>query len=352
MKKIKLLLPLFILLGFLHSCIEDDSSAVKDSVAINNDIIGVVDFKVNPSASLKGGGELATTGVMLSFPSFQEFKTTLETLEAALEAHQEAFYSQYEHLSEDEIDSIADAVGFNDQQPLVDFENSKNFSNSLRRKFNAAEAIWLNNENLDIQNDPIKNYPYDELEQALLNENQEVMIGGVVYVYRDAAVIYQINQEHQQMLSMLANGQDISNNPNVTTTDKAGYSCTLWKEKTFTKYYNNGSRMIKEDLIWKSGTHHTRAISKISNYKKKGNRWKPRVAKIALKFNIDYYDRTSCVTKQGHLANSLWTPRSRRSRTIRKDIWLNTNRWGVRNNESYIAQFKYPGTQEVQRLTW
>lgn len=179
------------------------------------------------------------------------------------------------------------------------------------------------------------------------------MIGGVVYVYRDAAVIYQINQEHQQILSMLANGQDISNNPNVTTTDKAGYSCTLWKEKTYTKYYNNGARMVKEDLIWKSGTHHTRAISKISHYRKKGNRWKADVAKIALKFNIDYYDRTSCVTKQGSLAHSgKWAVKRRKSRTIRKDIWLNTNRWGVRNNESYTAQFKYPGTQEVQRLNW
>lgn len=92
----------------------------------------MVDFKVNPSASSRGG-ELATTGVMLSFPSFQEFKTTLETLEAAVEAHQEAFYSQYENYTDEQVDSIAEVVGFNDQQPLVDFENSKNFSNSLRK---------------------------------------------------------------------------------------------------------------------------------------------------------------------------------------------------------------------------
>lgn len=86
-----------------------------------------------------------TTKTMLSFKSFKAHQAIKDNLEAELEEHEEWFLSKYGHLDDDVQDSIADAIGFVYEQPLIDFEQSLGFTNTMRESYEAAMEAWLEN---------------------------------------------------------------------------------------------------------------------------------------------------------------------------------------------------------------
>ena len=82
-----------------------------------------------------------SNGMVLSFPDMNTFKETVEDLENQVEYLDNNFINTYSHLSEDEINVIEEEIGFNENQPLIDFENQHGFS-SLRAKIDEESEIY------------------------------------------------------------------------------------------------------------------------------------------------------------------------------------------------------------------
>jgi hypothetical protein len=121
---------------------------------------------------------------MLSFNDQAHFQEVYDCLEAAYEAHLDAFEAQYGYLSEDDYNDTADQLGFVDEQPLIDFEVVLGFQ-SYRKVFDNLESQWLGS-GMDLGNDPDDSRCVDDpIHGALLNSSGALMVGNVIYFLND-----------------------------------------------------------------------------------------------------------------------------------------------------------------------
>ena len=81
---------------------------------------------------------------MLSFVDHAQFEAAYNCLEAASEDHLDAFETSYGHLSEDDYNAMADAIGFVEEQPLIDCESTLSFT-TYRMRMAGLESTWLAN---------------------------------------------------------------------------------------------------------------------------------------------------------------------------------------------------------------
>lgn len=96
------------------------------------------------------------------------------------------FTHYFKDVSFEELDSIVGAIGFRSQQTLDDFEKLNGFR-SLRTQIN--EDIDHCYQYGDAS-DPEVHLVVDDVARALLNQNGEIMIGGVIYHYKkDGAIV-------------------------------------------------------------------------------------------------------------------------------------------------------------------
>ncbi len=117
---------------------------------------------------------------MLEFRDAAQFQQVLDCLDAAVEANNDAFEAKYSNLSDDEVEVIEEKTGFNEDQPLIDFENSKRFV-SLRSSVETAIVAWLDHDNLDPNTDPDDITVDDEVMRTVLNTAYKVKVGGQIY---------------------------------------------------------------------------------------------------------------------------------------------------------------------------
>lgn len=94
--------------------------------------------KADVTACLK---DVATACGMLKFATWGEFEDTRACLQAAYEAHIDAFDNLYGNLDEDDYNNVVDQLGFTEDQPLIEFEDALNH-NSHRRHLASLEAAW------------------------------------------------------------------------------------------------------------------------------------------------------------------------------------------------------------------
>ena len=97
---------------------------------------------------------------MLEFSSTNEYDETVLSLEGQMDLLDDQFVNQYNHLNDSLLNEKEEEVGFNTQQPLIDFENSLNFTNSMRQTFVVEEENWMNNTILDPETDPSNIYTF------------------------------------------------------------------------------------------------------------------------------------------------------------------------------------------------
>jgi len=121
---------------------------------------------------------------MLRFNDFEHFQSVQQCLEDALEAHNQAFEDQYGYLPDNELNDLIEEIGFDEFQPLSQFEQSKSFY-SLRNMINAQVVEWLNHPELDFDNDPNDQANVSAVVQSLLNTQGKIMIDGKVYDIND-----------------------------------------------------------------------------------------------------------------------------------------------------------------------
>jgi len=125
-------------------------------------------------------GSIELENNMLVFDSYEQFESILECLRAQVEAHNIWFDSQYGHFTPEVQQKIIEETGFEEFQPLTDFEGIHEFT-SLRQTINAGVTLWLQNDVLDFENDPDRHPILEDELRALLNPDAQVKIGETIY---------------------------------------------------------------------------------------------------------------------------------------------------------------------------
>jgi len=215
---------------------------------------------------------------ILVFRDMRSFVATMNDLERQVETLDNAFIDQYADLNEDEINDMEDRLRFNEEQPLIDFERRYRFS-SLRKKIDALEEIWLNNEELDLRNDPDNHFIDENALRTLLNENEEVVIGRSIYKFTDRGYI-EISGRSFETLSQLdvqnINANDLPENVKLVGDFDANRAEGCHSSKRNSGYKTSGNKRIKWVISHWTHPWGRRAMAKTKNYKKRGNRWKKR----------------------------------------------------------------------------
>lgn len=120
---------------------------------------------------------------MLHFPSWDSFEATIDMLDAQVDAHEDSFVIPNDHLSEDDLNDLEESSGFEEDQPLIDFENSHEFK-SLRSVLRAAEDDWLDQSDQpgwSYDDDPDNTALIFGTERTFYNPQNEVMICSYIF---------------------------------------------------------------------------------------------------------------------------------------------------------------------------
>lgn len=235
---------------------------------------------------------------MLTFANHTDFQQVYNCLEAAYEAHLDAFETQYGYLSEDDYNDMADQLGFVDEQPPIDFEGALGFT-TYRSLQAGAEDAWLSAGGDPGSGPFATNLFDDEIMETLMNEKGAVMIGGVVYLTLEDGSVLEFcsctlyEQYLQDPSSVNPNDPCITYNKTLYVGN--GTCCKSYQKEKGGAQYDSGSKKITWTLLfeynqfWDNG----RAFAKIRHWRYRNGTWRPRRADLlARAYGI--YSHTDC----------------------------------------------------------
>ncbi len=293
-----------------------------------------------------------TTLTMLEFSDINAYETTLADLEEKLEMHDDSFIQEYGYLDDEALNDKEEEIGFNDQLPLIEFENQLGFQNSMRKAFVIAEKEWLNNEVLDPATDPSNTYVFGNAEMALLNEGGEVKIGkSLLKLTKDGFV--EITDGDMNKLVRFDNGDmSVLDEPNVKTNlDEASRSanCKSWKGEDNTDKYSSDKKVIKHEHFhaypWKGTSE-----AQITSYKKRGSGWVKYRMNLGVANQSYFYDN-DC----GSIESLGWTGWKRKKKKSISQHFASRGAfpaYRAKNNVSVIGFFEYAGKSNYDVLSW
>lgn len=232
---------------------------------------------------------ISTESGMLVFNSLADVDQTLAYLEYQYEVYSDAFADQYPGKTADEFADIDDAVGFNDDQPYLNFENRYGIY-SLRAKIAANEEAWLASTSGDsVSQDPDEAYMDDYEVRSIVNSNGYVKVGTIYYVFQSDDSYYTYGGGPVPLAAIkslkpgdpLPTGVQYHAKSSVTPLVAVGGCRSNVKSRDF-QY--NGDRSWR--FKWKvkvtngpfAGAGHVKAVTK--SYRKKNGRWKVKPAII------------------------------------------------------------------------
>lgn len=151
---------------------------------------------------------------ILVFPSQQSFLSTIENLELLVENYDDDFLNQHSSLNEDELEQLEDALNYNSDFPLEQFEVSHSFY-SLRYHYNIKEDDWLansDNANWTWNDDPTIDLLVEGVEQTVYNPYYEFIVCKTLYKLTYSGIVYIPidNPNLTKILTNINNGQDPS----------------------------------------------------------------------------------------------------------------------------------------------
>jgi hypothetical protein len=128
---------------------------------------------------------------ILAFNSTSDVEQTIAYLEYKYDQYSDAFASQYPNLTADQFADTEEAVGFNDDQPYIDFENQYGIY-SLRASLTAQEDYWLEttagDETAGV--DPDDLYMNDYELRTLVNSDGYLKVGTLYYIFQSDGSYY------------------------------------------------------------------------------------------------------------------------------------------------------------------
>jgi len=135
---------------------------------------------------------------ILWFDDEQHYEMVYQCLEQAYEAHNDWFDQQTQNMSDEDAEAHAASIGFNEDQPLMDFEAFQNFY-SYRRWLRGLEVTLANQG----QNPLDFDFLLDDIEATLTSRSRCIRIGDVtIYHYNDDEV-FTTNSSDCQLINRL-----------------------------------------------------------------------------------------------------------------------------------------------------
>ena len=131
------------------------------------------------AVNLDNGISTTCDNNILIFPTLQDYENSILKLDQMIEDHNDAFDQQTANMTDVEADDYADAIGFDEDQPLTDFEKELHFC-SLRQHIIGLEVAWLDQQGdgaWNLNTSPDEYYIDDETERALLSLGSEFIVG-------------------------------------------------------------------------------------------------------------------------------------------------------------------------------
>ncbi len=294
-----------------------------------------------------------TTITMLEFSSTNAYDSILTNLEQQQDVLEAAFVNQYSYLDDSLLNEKEDEIGYSDQQAFIDFENSLNFTNSMRQTFVIEEEDWLNHDTLDFSNDPSDKYVFANAEMAMLNEDGEVKIGIAILKLTKDGFIEFTDGDINKLIRFNNGDMSVLYEPNVVTSlDEASRSanCKPWKGENNYHEYANKKRVKKHEHFhaypWK-GT----SSARITSYKKRGRRWKRYRMNLGVANQSYFYDNDDCSTLKAQ-GWSGWKRKRRKSISKHVASWGAFPVYRAKNNASVLGYFEYAGNNNNDWLSW
>ncbi len=297
--------------------------------------------------------ENRTSITMLEFSSKHVYDSILTDLKQQMESYDDSFLAQYGYLNDSLLNEKEEEINYNDQQPLIDFENSLNFSNSMRQIYVIKEEDWLNNDSLDISEDPSKIYVFENEEMAMLNENGEVKIGvSLLKLTKDGFVEF-TDGDINKLIRFDNGDMTVLNEPNVITNlndNSRSSDCKWWASEDNEDNYASKKKVIMHEHFhaypWKSTSS-----ARITSYKKRGNRWKKYRISLGVANMSYFFDNNDCddPAAQG------WTDwKRKKKKSIRQHftIWRAFPNYKAKNSASVTGYYEYSGNDNDDTLSW
>lgn len=297
---------------------------------------------------------------ILEFSSGAKYDSTIEELSTEMREWDNSFVAQYSDLSDEELNDKEHEIGFNQFQPLENFEqNFENFQ-SLRPDYIMAENEWLDNDSLDLENDPASDFYYLDYEElTLLNKDAAVIVDSSIIIFTEDGLIEIKNRDIETYNDYLV-GEDISDHPNYvnhheTTSHKQNNNCRSGvRMRKWDGYkHNHGAKII---LLFRSYPWVTKSKVKVVSYKYKkqwlfgGRNWKRYRTTLGAASETKFFDKSNCT-----LASSKFKPWKFKRR---KSLSRNAPNWGfmnglrAKNGQSVLGNFYYNGSSSAWWLTW
>lgn len=301
---------------------------------------------------------------VLAFNSLPDVDQAIAYLEYKYDQYSDAFATQYPNLTPDQFADVEESVGFNDDQPYIDFENMYGIS-SLRALISTLEQNWLLTTAGDetAGPDPDDSYMDDYEMRTLVNSDGYIKVGTIYYVFLSDGSYYSYDGGGGGVCTTCP--LQLAAIKNLKPEDPLPKGVKRFKSTQITPYllgacrsdarskgfYTNADKTwrIKWKLkVWDgpfAGPGSVKAVTK--SYRKKNNSWQSRGAIIAAQAygNVVSQDCTS-----GAYIESILKITSKRQRKVK--IGVSVTNLAVKNGEIFGFHYHEIVGGYNSTLTW
>lgn len=310
-------------------------SCNKESLHLDGKILK--DLTGNNGANLTPPGGIDTCALlisqiqtsqtgMLSFTNMDHFNKVLVCLENRVEDYNDSFEAAHPNTTDEEIEYIIDSLGWDEDQPLIDVENTFSF-NSLRRSIETQLDAWLNNATLDPSTNPDNHVITDEETRSLLTPDCKAVIGGQVVDF--------CNPTQGGTLSP------------IQICSLSNLDCCWWGYDQNTVDYDGGSKkmIIYVSLFANASTippttYLSRAKGKVLSCKREGNKWKRYRTHLRVQVGGETWSDNECGGPGGLFAkskpNGSGTKRRKKLR-VSTHSWFQGRKFAIDGSVSTVA---------------
>lgn len=282
---------------------------------------------------------------ILKFTDMQQFQDVYNCLDQAYETWNDNFESLHSSLSDDDYNAYCDSVGFEDDQPLIDFESALNFY-SYRKYMSGLETTWLAN-GADSASDPENgDVLEDDILATMFSYDQAVMINDTIYWIDKNGNMYEVTNGDCNLLAQLqadpagvsANNTRITIFPTTTTNSE----CRHWDGKGAWNPYATDKK-YKWKMSFRYYPWGTSIKSKIKSYKKKSGNWKKWRTGLEVTPYGTHYDYNCSESA------SYYTDKQKRRKKLKDKIiwWGEKHQYKTGDPRSYFSANTGSNTESI-----
>ncbi len=212
---------------------------------------------------------------------------------------------------------------------------------------------WKQSESSTPENDPESLINFDPIEQVLYNYNGEVMIGGRIYSYNKQDYDYEIIDDYETSLAKINNGEDVTDDPNIISTNKHEYRVCYSNRRIedYRFFPNNNNWRVQRRVVIRNydGGAITHTKAKIISYKMKSNgSWERSRSYIGVKNESKYNTRFNC--SRTSLSGVSIRPVKKRRQLVATLFRTNSSILGVEKDYGLKGSFTYGSATNSNNL--